>query len=78
MDGVFLAEPTVAEVISKKMAILAACKCGRAIEIKPTSICIGPNVPVSDVGDRLTCKRCSRKGLVTRIVLPGTEYRPAR
>ncbi len=78
MDGAFLAEPTVSEVISKKLAILATCKCGRAVEIKPTSVCIRSDTPVSDVGDHLTCKRCSRKGLVTRIVLPGTEYRPAR
>ena len=77
MDGVFFDEPTVREIITKRLAILAVCKCGRSVEVKPTSICVKPDTPISEVGDVLTCRRCGRTGLMTRTTLPGSEFRPA-
>lgn len=78
MDGGFQHdEPTVGEVAQKNLAILAICKCGRCRELNPTKVCIAPTTPITDVGAVLICRRCGRRGLATRVALPGTEYRPA-
>lgn len=70
-------EPTVGEVADKRMAILATCKCGQCKELDPRKVCINALTPISDVGHVLTCRRCGRRGLSTRVALPGTEYRSA-
>lgn len=70
-------ELTVGEVADKRMAILAVCKCGHCKELDPRKVCIRPTTPITDVGAVLVCRRCGRRGLSTRVALPGSEYRPA-
>lgn len=77
-DGVVsLEEPTIGEAAAKRLAVLAVCKCGRTKELCPGIICISPNTLVSDVGAKLTCRQCGRRGLYTRVTLPRSEFRSA-
>ena len=59
-------EPTVAELQSPGLTILATCHCGHHRQLDPRKVCIAHATPVSMVGAVLTCSKCRQRGLDTR------------
>jgi len=72
------AEPTVAEIGTRNLAIMAACTCGHARVVEPSRVCVPPTTLISDVGRLLRCSKCNQRGLTTRVAPRVFEYRPFR
>lgn len=70
-----VAEPTVVEIRSNNLAIMAACSCGHARIVEPSRVCVPPLTLIGDVGRLLRCSKCGARGLTTRVAPRAFEYR---